>query len=311
MLGECQRCHQEKEVRLSRESKQLLCDWCQRQARPLQRCAVCGHDRPDVYPSKQTGELTCSKCYKRNHQPRLPCSKCGHTRVVAYRDEQRQPVCLQCARHGKFRERCSICGQKRMVAARTEADEPICSLCQQTFKRLVDCVQCQQRKPMGKKLGPGRYLCHTCLGRNKKGICPICHHERTLANRLNGQLVCRMCKWDSQLGICRKCQRARPLVVDGYCGGCYGKIRRERTALRIAAIAIGMVVYHLRTTEHGRVKGIRTPVNKKGRPDVLRTQLFVIPATHKADHDIVWPAIHCRTLKHKVRTVHAESDATG
>lgn len=300
-VGICSRCGQEKEVCLQRRTRQVLCNWCQRQLRPLITCEVCGAERHDVYRSSSTGLMTCNKCYKRHGQPRPTCSRCGHHRVVALRDPEGRPVCQPCARRAEFREVCSICGQKRMVTARTEIGEPICSLCHQTFKRLIVCVQCHQQKPMGKKLGPDQYICHGCVEQNKKGICPSCGHERALPNIVNGQHVCRMCKWASQTGPCLRCGRERPLHIGGYCGGCYGKVRRDRSAARISALMIGMVVYHRRTTVQGRIRGIRTPLNKRGRPNILKTELLVDPIGKRTENETFWPAIHCHQIKHRAR----------
>ncbi|MEK7637618.1 MAG: hypothetical protein AAB402_04520 [Patescibacteria group bacterium] len=307
VIGICAECQEEKTVFPNQLTNEPLCQWCQRRARPRQTCGVCGEERPDVYRNKQTGQLTCGRCYKRHGQPRVPCSQCQCQRVVAAHDAAGHPICTQCLRHGRNARKCGICGQKRMVTAHTADGDPICSLCYQMFGRQITCVRCNLVKPMAKKVGPDQYFCRTCAEQDKKGICPVCGHERTLANRLNGQHVCRMCKWASQTGSCRKCGRERPLHVDGYCGGCYGGIRLKRSAARIAALIIGLIVYNQKTLQRGRIRGIRTPIKRRGKPDILRTQLLVDPNSKRTAEDIYWPAIHCRQLKH-ARRVKAGSD---
>lgn len=298
MIGVCARCHTEKTVFPNQLTHELLCQWCQRRARPQQICGVCGEERSDVYRNKLTGQPTCGRCYKRHNQPRVPCSQCQHQRIVAAYDPAGHPICSPCLRHGPNTRKCGICGQKRMVTAHAADGSPICSLCYKMFGHQITCVRCTLVKPMAKKIGPGQYLCRTCAEQDKKGICPLCGHERTLANRLDGQLVCRMCKWAAQTGDCRKCGRRRPLHVDGYCGGCYGAIKLERRVARIAILTIGLVVYHQKTWQQGQVCGIRTPINRRGQPDIQHTQVLVAPDGKRTASDIYWPAIYCRPLKH-------------
>ena len=64
---------------------------------------------------------------------------------------------------------------------------------------------------------------------------------------------------------------------------------------------IGMVVYNTKTTERGRIRGIRTPLNKRRKPDVLRTQLLIDLIGRPPQEELFWPAIRCRSLKHRTR----------
>lgn len=74
MRGVCVSCHQQKTVHADRITKEILCDACRDQRRPLQICALCKEERRDVVLEKATQLPICSKCYKRHRQPAWPAA---------------------------------------------------------------------------------------------------------------------------------------------------------------------------------------------------------------------------------------------
>ncbi len=182
------------------------------------RCGICNEEKRVSYLARTESDV-CSRCYKRDLQPRQPCIGCGKLRPLAFRTTDATGYCAPCYLANIHTAVCSGCGLLRSIAVRSEG-APLCHSCWARSDSAKDtCGGCGEIVRVAIRLPNGDSLCASCHGRPHEP-CVGCHLVRSVSTRdAAGRAICGPC---SRLGCetpCSGCGNTRPVYARRDDGG--------------------------------------------------------------------------------------------
>lgn len=125
-------------------------------------CETCGHNK-QVKKSTITNTYLCGKCRPKKQEP---CFICKQKKRVNNRDENGNPICLNCRRKSsEVKEHCFLCFKKRYPVIRDNQGNPYCGTCYQYYY----------------------------INPSLQEICSICSEQKVIFNYENNKPICQTC----------------------------------------------------------------------------------------------------------------------
>lgn len=219
-LGTCDICNKQRIVSISKECNKPVCDRCRRKdPGKLERCYFCKKRR--IVAGRYKGWAVCPGC-QRKIRKKEECSKCGHLREVAFRTEDKKPVCHPCYNIDESRhEVCCKCRKKKPVCTRDDHGRAICSNChKKNPNRKERCSKCRRLKLVGTRGQNGEPICASCNIRDKSKHekCSVCGKIKYVAKRGKmGEPICTWCSKPRRTGICFDCRGPAIIYAKDRC----------------------------------------------------------------------------------------------
>ena len=196
--------------------KLLLCKRCCKKL-STEICSVCKKNKP--IDSRVKGKAICSNC---RNKLKKKCSICGKINVVAINNDG--IIVGKCCYKNK--DKCSICGKTKSICTRDQNNQPICLDCRLKIKNKNKVCKLCGYHAHGRLTSNG--LCYNCYCKDNKKMCEECGQIKAdvFFNKKSKKMMCGYCvdkKYNKKM--CVSCKRfSIPIkkVKNGYlCSSCY------------------------------------------------------------------------------------------